>query len=267
MKNLLLSLVVLFTMSLTSQGASVPDPIPKGMRCLQAAYPKHICTLQPDAIVWCDGEVMPYGPPQQARPLQDLLAPATLRDQMSMPYTPGPVATPPGPDQDPGRIRHEPMFKKMYGATRTEVSHNLTTITWLPGVSGKKLKVTRVHDIDKKLTAVSNALLKLPPKLLNKVKTPSGTFNWRTIKGTDRLSMHSFAMAIDVGVENSDYWRWNKPNAKGHYPYKNRIPMEVVEIFEQHGFIWGGRWHHYDTMHFEYRPELLHPLCRGTLKP
>src|SRR5690242_16362928 len=27
--------------------------------------------------------------------------------------------------------------------------------------------------------------------------------------------------------------------------------------FEQHGFIWGGRWAHYDTMHFEYRPELL----------
>ena len=27
--------------------------------------------------------------------------------------------------------------------------------------------------------------------------------------------------------------------------------------FETHGFIWGGKWYHYDTMHFEYRPELL----------
>ena len=33
--------------------------------------------------------------------------------------------------------------------------------------------------------------------------------------------------------------------------------MEIVRIFEKHGFIWGGRWYHYDTMHFEYRPELL----------
>ena len=32
--------------------------------------------------------------------------------------------------------------------------------------------------------------------------------------------------------------------------------MEIVRIFEKHGFIWGGRWYHYDTMHFEYRPEL-----------
>jgi hypothetical protein len=28
-------------------------------------------------------------------------------------------------------------------------------------------------------------------------------------------------------------------------------------VFEKHGFIWGGKWYHYDTMHFEYRPELL----------
>jgi hypothetical protein len=37
--------------------------------------------------------------------------------------------------------------------------------------------------------------------------------------------------------------------------------MEIVAIFERHGFIWGGRWSHFDTMHFEYRPELLgyHP--------
>jgi hypothetical protein len=30
-----------------------------------------------------------------------------------------------------------------------------------------------------------------------------------------------------------------------------------VDIFERHGFIWGGKWGHFDTMHFEYRPELL----------
>jgi peptidoglycan LD-endopeptidase CwlK len=28
-------------------------------------------------------------------------------------------------------------------------------------------------------------------------------------------------------------------------------------VFEKHGFIWGAKWYHYDTMHFEYRPELL----------
>ena len=36
-----------------------------------------------------------------------------------------------------------------------------------------------------------------------------------------------------------------------------QIPTEIIDIFERRGFIWGGKWSHYDTMHFEYRPELL----------
>ena len=35
------------------------------------------------------------------------------------------------------------------------------------------------------------------------------------------------------------------------------MPLELVAAFERHGFVWGGKWWHYDTMHFEYRPELL----------
>ena len=35
------------------------------------------------------------------------------------------------------------------------------------------------------------------------------------------------------------------------------MPQNLIDIFEKHGFIWGGRWYHYDTMHFEYRPEVL----------
>jgi len=27
------------------------------------------------------------------------------------------------------------------------------------------------------------------------------------------------------------------------------MPQEIVDIFERHGFIWGGKWYHYDTMH------------------
>jgi hypothetical protein len=30
-----------------------------------------------------------------------------------------------------------------------------------------------------------------------------------------------------------------------------------VRAFESHGFVWGGKWLFFDTIHFEYRPELL----------
>jgi hypothetical protein len=34
-------------------------------------------------------------------------------------------------------------------------------------------------------------------------------------------------------------------------------PSEIIEAIERHGFIWGGKWWHFDTMHFEYRPEII----------
>jgi hypothetical protein len=34
-------------------------------------------------------------------------------------------------------------------------------------------------------------------------------------------------------------------------------PEAVVGIFQSHGFIWGGKWAHFDVIHFEYRPEII----------
>ena len=83
-----------------------------------------------------------------------------------------------------------------------------------------------------------------------------GTFNERNIAGTDRPSAHSYGIAIDLNDALSSYWRWEKSGA-----WKNRIPQAIVDAFEAEGFIWGGRWYHFDTMHFEYRPELLDQSC------
>ena len=69
-------------------------------------------------------------------------------------------------------------------------------------------------------------------------------------------AIYGFGIAIDIAAAHSHYWLRAKPGAGGHIAYKNEIPWEIVRIFEAHGFIWGGKWYHYDTMHFEYRPEL-----------
>ena len=65
--------------------------------------------------------------------------------------------------------------------------------------------------------------------------------------------MHAWGAAIDLNTKFADYWLWSSKSL-----YSNRIPPEIVEmIFERHGFIWGGKWWHFDTMHLKYRPELL----------
>jgi hypothetical protein len=84
----------------------------------------------------------------------------------------------------------------------------------------------------------------------------SGIYNCRPIAETNRLSVHAFGAAIDINAKLSDYWLWAK-RPDGSIAWHNQIPREIVEIFERHGFIWGGRWYHFDTMHFEYRPELI----------
>ncbi len=34
-------------------------------------------------------------------------------------------------------------------------------------------------------------------------------------------------------------------------------PKELVDTFEKNNFVWGGKWGHFDILHFEYRPEVL----------
>lgn len=160
---------------------------------------------------------------------------------------------------DPGRMRDEVFFKAMYGRSPAEVRRNLTKIIWMPGVSNKQIWFSTVNSAHKKLQMVSNELVKLPKKYHKYVSITAGTYNWRNISGTNRLSAHSFGIAIDINTSFSNYWKWDF-TATGKIKYRNRIPQEIVDIFEKHGFVWGGRWYHYDTMHFEFRPEIAYFL-------
>jgi hypothetical protein len=92
-------------------------------------------------------------------------------------------------------------------------------------------------------------------------------WNWRNIADTESRSFHSYGAALDLipkasvtrGLET--YWLWAARNQPEWWtvPYNKRVnpPDVVIKIFESYGFIWGGKWSFYDTMHFEYRPEIL----------
>lgn len=244
-----------------------PDA-PPFAQCLIEAYPGAFQGATAEHLIWADGTRMGWHSVKIRMTYRQLLDVADLADQFSQRYPIGAAWTvPPAPNVDPGRLRSEAFFRKMYGNSANAVERTVKRARWMPKTSNKKMRVTTVNDVHLKLEAVGRELDKLPSKIRKYAQTPAGVFVWRQIKGTKRLSMHSFAIAVDVGVKYSDYWRWNKPAADGSYPYKNRFPMEIVEVFEAHGFIWGGKWAHYDTMHFEYRPELLHPACVKRAEP
>lgn len=239
--------------------ATLPD-VPPQLKCLVESYPGALCSATATELVWCDGTRMPYRTGPERTNHAERLANGDLADQMRQTYTPFVPATPPAVDQEPGRIRNEAFFAKLYGNTKAEVLAHTTRLTWL---DGKILRVTTRFGIDQRLAAVRDELRTLPGKVAAPAFQTEGTLVWRTIRGTTRRSAHAYAMAIDVGVPVSDYWQWHAPDAQGKLEFRNRMPIEVVRVFEKHGFVWGGRWYHYDTMHFEFRPELLHPACVG----
>lgn len=239
----------------TAPGADVA--LPAGLRCLLAAYPEQLCSATPSELVWCDGTRMAWDDGVAKPDHEVLLDTADLEDQMAQRYPLGGAWQPPPPlNVEPGRIRHEPFFAKMYGDSAAAVRKTLAPVRWL---GGETVRVTTVNRVHERLQAISDEVARLPSAPT--VAKTAGTFNWRAIRGTKRRSMHSYAVAIDVGVASSDFWGWVKPGPDGRLAWRNRISMDVVEVFERHGFIWGGKWYHFDTMHFEYRPELLADPC------
>jgi len=120
-------------------------------------------------------------------------------------------------------------------------------VIWLPRSWGKTIQVTRTNGVADHLREVSDEIDRLEPAIKAAAFPIAGVLSCRSVADTGRMSMHGYAAAIDLNLKYSDYWLWAGKNKK--IPYKNRMPLEIIDIFERHGFIWGGKWYHYDTMH------------------
>lgn len=230
------------------------DDTPAWAPRLIATYPGLIARVTATEIVLIDGTRFPVSDGiAHKTPEQRQLHP-DFDDMFAQAYSVG-DPQPPANGADPGRTRYEPFFDHIYGdCRRGEVAEKLRAVAWMPHRGGGVVRVTAVNGVADHLAAVVRDLETLPPAMTRYLVPAAGTYVCRVIAGTGQRSMHSYGVAIDIAIASSDYWRWASRDRPG---YRNRIPAEIVAIFERHGFIWGGRWSHFDTMHFEYRPELL----------
>lgn len=235
----------------TIQAVPKESPTPLFAQALMDAYPESIVGYANDSLVFADGSRMIYDDSIE-RSWLEMYDQCDIEDMSYWVYSDSVTSF-----CDPGRIRCEALFKKMYGSSSNEVQSNTRNVLWCPNIIGKKYPVTTINHVADQLQKVSDELDRHPE--WKEYLQCSGTFNWRIVAGTNRLSPHSFAIAIDIGVAKSNYWHWDNRSASetDTIRYHNTMQMEIVKIFEQYGFIWGGYWYHYDTMHFEYRPELL----------
>ncbi|MDB4940576.1 MAG: hypothetical protein JWP97_110 [Labilithrix sp.] len=210
--------------------------------------------LLPDGtrLPWDDGKTKTFDVTMEGPDLEDTLA---------IPYVAGAIAPVTAVDHDPGRIRNDVLFEATYGGTAAAVQAKLVTVPFAgQTVKFHALAAAALGRVSTRL----DTLIAATPSLAGYVKGPlGGTFEWRPIANTTRMSVHSYGAAIDIVVAKSAYWEWDKAASDaGTFTWKNQIPQAIVDAFEAEGFAWGGRWYHYDTMHFEYRPELFDPACK-----
>ncbi len=223
---------------------------------LVAAYPLTLAGRDGNTIVFRSGTRLDAGALHDKAPADWLLTHASIRDQFLLAYPAG--VSPSPPDLDPGRYRNRAFFDAMYGdCHKGEVQRNLVNVVWLPHSWGKSIEVTRVNGVADRLRAVSDEIEKLPPEVRRAAWPIEGDYGCRNVADGGQPSMHAYGAAVDLNLHYSGYWLWDEGRNAKTIPWRNRMPAAIVDAFERHGFIWGGKWYHYDTMHFEYRPELL----------
>jgi hypothetical protein len=214
-------------------------------------YPDFVKGYEDNHLLLADGSTILYDDKKEKSFIERMDKP-DVEDMFSQPYDTSVWL--PTRNYDPGRVRNEELLKYMYGKNEAEARKGLVRVKWFK----QQILFSGMNGAADSLWAVAKELAQLPASY-QKYFNNSSTFYWRTVRGSNRLSAHSFGIAIDINTKFSDYWRWKNPG-KGEedsLKYTNRIPKEIIQIFEKHGFIAGARWYHFDTMHFEFRPDLL----------
>jgi hypothetical protein len=268
-----------------SMGAAVPerDQISRAeqvMKALSAAYPCQIgeaALRDGDWAVPVMGEWFYYA--------QGRLLPEDLKDS-ALEYDPQPfynyaLELPPWKDPDPEeseRMKNTSQRRRENPAKRSQHFYDALLQAHNQDEAYERVKTIRflnrtvlVHyTILEELSLVEARILKDAQTdaqvrdWIQSIDTLAG-WNWRSIAETQSRSFHAYGTAIDImpvsrrGFET--YWLWTAQYNPEWWavPYTKRVhpPDKVIKAFEAYGFIWGGKWLFYDTMHFEYRPEIF----------
>ncbi len=195
------------------------------------------------------------------------------------PYRDGPLVVPDLSDREEQRLRtvlarmneqppqrHGAFPGTLYGVrTAGQAREKMVTVTLM----GHRIRVhPMIREPLRRVQEEIDVLLRDDPEVqafnLDLLRVEG--FLWRSIAGTQTVSNHGYGIAVDLVPRSyfrrNAYWRWSEQAGIEEWwniPVERRwtVPRVIVEAFERHGFVWGGRWLFFDAIHFEYRPELF----------
>jgi hypothetical protein len=231
--------------------------VKRDLLCLMIAYPEFITNIEENNgyvyLVLKSGKKLIYDDKEEKNFDQKLANP-DLQDTLEQIYPLTPIKSIMNSNFDPGRARCYSLLSEMYGSSKQALESNLTGVK----VGYKKYQFNKNSSAASSLESVMSELIPLSEKNENVKRCflpCSGTFNYRVISGTSRLSPHAYGIAIDLASDKRDYWKWAS-KSEGSERLAS-YPSELVQVFEKNGFVWGGKWSHFDILHFEYRPEII----------
>ena len=255
---LLLNLTITNAFTFTEENINkYTESMKQDLLCLMLAYPEYITNIEEKSgyiyLILKSGKTLVYDD-KIRKNSQEKLANPDLQDTLEQIYPLLPVKNIMKLDFDPGRARSYGLLTEVYGSSKRSIENNLTEVK----VGYNNYQFNKNNCAANSLQAIMKEVMPLSQsnQTVRRCLLPcSGTFNYRVIAGTSRLSPHAFGIAIDLDSDKRDYWKWASKEAgeKRLASYAN----ELVEIFEKNGFVWGGKWSHFDILHFEYRPEII----------
>lgn len=220
--------------------------------CLRLSYPA-VSALERDEdgaqwLVLSDGRRVLYS--RERAGLQADPWDVDVRSSMADLYPLEPERPPTPAGVAPGRRRSHTLLSALYGVDAGEVGRGLRTALLL----GQPVRMAQAAALAlQKVETLLAEAVRAEPGLRDLLKSDGG-FLWRRVAGERRLSPHAYGVALDLSARRAPYWRWSSLRP---HPMQQSYPSAIVAAFEAQGFIWGGKWHEYDLMHFEYRPELI----------
>lgn len=223
---------------------------------MKLAYPEYVKTVEREGdkvyLIMKSGKKILYDD-KKSKTHEEKLANGDLQDVLEQIYPLEMNSQIMDREFDPGRSRSYEIFSEVYGDSKNAIENNLVNLKY-----GYTYQFNGKNNAN---IALENALKEILPLAKTRADIGSilypanGTFNYRIISGTGRLSPHSYGIAIDLKSDKRDYWKWSSEKEG-----KTRLlqyPKELVEAFEKNNFVWGGKWGHFDILHFEYRPEII----------
>ncbi|MBM7834390.1 M15 family metallopeptidase [Clostridium sardiniense] len=261
LKIFMVSFLIILNIPITPKASNSEDyliEMKRDILSLMLAYPEHIQGVEKKSddkvyIIMKSGKKILYDDKREKGHDEKLSNP-DIQDMMEQYYPLTKNNSVVDKGFDPGRARNYDLLNEVYGSSKGAIEKNLSRLKY--GYTNYQFNSQNSAN-----ASLENALREIIPlsKGRNDISAilypASGTYNYRVISGTGRLSPHAYGIAIDLKSDPRDYWKWSSKE-KGSTRV-SEYPTELVEAFEKHNFVWGGKWNHFDILHFEYRPEII----------